>query len=485
MGSGDKIAPMIGSMDLRLRTALERLDAAGRLLKVESRVDPNLELAGIAVKLDQGPAVLFENVTGYDMPVFANALANNDNALAVFDTDMAGVREVMGRGLTHSIKPVMSDVGASQEEVIDSGIDVERLIPILKHAEGDGGKYLTSGVVIAKDPETGLRNCSFHRFEIIGPKQALVQLDGGRHLRTLWQKAKDKGLPSLPVAICLGSDLSVNLAALAMGSEVPLGRDELEIAGGYRGAPLPLVKCKTFDGEAPADAEIIIEADISTQEEIEEGPFVEFVGYYSEVDPAPLVTFRCITHRRNPIYYPIIGDEKLTMSKLMREAAVLRAMKAVFPGVLDCEMTRGGLHRFHLVVSVRKSRATDEGMQRNAALAAITALKDLDCIILVEEDIDIRNPHDVEFSIATRLHGSDGLVIMPGFRTHEYLVDAADHGVRTKIIMDTTRPFKEGGYERRVQYMAVDLGQYKTHQEPDPGLIRRLASGSPSFAGVR
>jgi len=481
-----KLASMPDTVDLRLRTALQRLDAAGWLLKIETRVDPILELAGVAMKLDGGPALLFEDVAGYDMPVFMNALASNETILAVFDTDLEGVRQIMGRGLTKSMKPVMADVGPSQEEVIDSGVNVGAFIPVLKHAEGDGGRYITSGVVMAKDPETGGRNCSFHRFELIGPNQALVQLDSGRHLRALWQKAKDKGLPSLPVAICLGCDLSVNLAALAMGSEVPLGRDELEIAGGFRGAPLPLVKCKTIDGEVPAEAEIIIEAEISTQEQIEEGPFVEFVGYYSEVDPAPLVTFKCITHRRDPLYYPIIGVEKLTMSKLMREAALLRAMKAVYPGVVDCEMTRGGLHRFHLVVSIRKARATDEGMQRNAAIAAITALKDLDCIILVDDDIDIRDPHDVEYAMATRLRGSDGLVIMPGFRTHEYLVDAADHGVRTKIIMDTTRPYKEGGYEPRVQYMQVDIDRYKRRQEPDPELIERLLRArvpSPSGRG--
>jgi 2,5-furandicarboxylate decarboxylase 1 len=468
---------MSGPIDLRLRTALQRLDTAGRLTKISTRVDPMLELAGVAMKLDGGPALLFEDVLGYDMPVFTNVLASLENALAIFDMDLAGVREVMTRGLTQSIKPVMADVGPSQEVVIDSGVDVERLLPVLKHAEGDGGRYITSGVVIAKDPDTGRRNCSFHRFEIIGPNQALIQLDNGRHLRAIWQKAQEKGLPSVPLAICLGSDLSVNLAALAMGSEAPLGRDELDIAGGFRGAPLPLVKCKTIDVEVPAEAEIIIEAEMSTTEEIDEGPFVEFVGYYSEVDPAPLVTFKCVTHRRDPIYYPIVGVEKLTMSKLMREAAVLRSMQAVYPGVLDCEMTKGALHRFHLVVSVRKARAADEGMQRNAALAAITALKDLDCIILVDEDIDIRDPHDVEFSIATRLRGSDGLVIMPGFRTHDYLVDAADHGVRTKLIMDTTRPYRERGYEPRVQYLEVDLDKYTTRQAPDPQFIDRLLKG--------
>jgi 2,5-furandicarboxylate decarboxylase 1 len=477
---------MSDNVDLRLRTALQRLDAAGRLLKIETPVDPILELAGVAMKLDAGPALLFENVIGYDVPVFANALASNENILTVFDADVAGVREVMGRGLTQPHKPVMADVGPCQDEAIESGIDVTKLLPILKHAEGDGGRYLSSGVVLAKDPQTGLRNASFHRFEIIGPNQALIQLDNGRHLRAIWQKAQEMGLDKIDVAICLGADLSVNLAALAMGSESPFGRDELEIAGGFRGAPLPLVKCRTFDGEVPAEAEVIVEAEISTREQIDEGPFVEFIGYYSEVDPAPLVTFKCVTHRRDPIYYPIIGVEKLTMSKLMRETAVLRTMRNVYPGVLDCEMTRGGLHRFHLVASVRKARSADEGLQRNAAIAAITALKDLDCIILVDDDIDIRDPHDVEFALATRLRGADSLVLMPGFRTHEYLVDAADHGVRTKLIMDTTRPYREGGYERRVQYMAVDVDAYKRRQEPDPDLIDRLLHGkipSPSGRG--
>jgi 2,5-furandicarboxylate decarboxylase 1 len=470
---------MQGTVDLRLRTALERLDAAGRLMKVESRVDPILELAGLVMKMDAGPAFLFEDVAGYDVPVFVHALACMENVLAVFDTDMGGVRQVMGRGLSQPMRPVMADAGPSQDEVIDSGIDIERLLPILKHSAGDGGRYITSGVVIGKDPDTGARNCSFHRFEIIGPNQALVQLDSGRHLRALWQKAKDKGLPSLPVAICVGSDLAINLAAVAMGSEVPLGRDELEIAGGFRGAPVPLVRCKTIDLEAPAEAEVIIEGHISTTEEITEGPFVEFVGYYSEVDPAPLVTFTCITHRRSPIYYPIFGVEQLTMGKLMREAAVLKAMQAVWPGVLDCELTRGSQHRFHLVVQVKKSRPGDEGMQRNAALAAITALKDLDCIVLVEEDINIRDPHDVEFSLATRFDAGRDLVLLPGFRTHEYLVDAAEHGVRTKMILDTTRPYRAEGYERRVQFMEVDLDQYTMRQAPDPELIRRLTTPSP------
>jgi 2,5-furandicarboxylate decarboxylase 1 len=469
---------MPDSVDLRLRTALQRLDAAGRLMKVQSRVDPILELAGVVMQMDAGPAFLFEDVAGYDVPVFVHALACTENVLAVFDMDMAGVRQVMSRGLSKSIKPVMADQGPSQECVVDSGIDVERLLPILKHSAGDGGRYITSGVVIAKDPDTGARNCSFHRLEIIGPNQALVQLDSGRHLRTLWQKAADKGLPSLPVAICLGSDLAVNLAAVAMGAQVPLGRDELEIAGGFRGAPVPLVKCKTIDLEVPAEGEAIIEAQISTTEELTEGPFVEFVGYYSEVDPAPLVTFQCITHRRDPIYYPIFGVEQLTMGKLMREAAVLEAMKAVFPtGVLDCELTRGSQHRFHLVVQIRKSRASDEGMQRNAALAAITALKDLDCITLVEEDINIRDPNDVEFALATRFDASRDLVMMPGFRTHEYLTDAAIDGVRTKIILDATRPYREGGYERRVEFMQVNLDRYEKSQAPAPEVVDRVLRG--------
>jgi 2,5-furandicarboxylate decarboxylase 1 len=466
----------IGQVDLRMRTALRRLDEAGRLLKIESRVDPILEIAGAVVKLDGGPAMLFEDVAGYDVPVFANAVASNENVLAVFGHDMAGVRQIMSRGLTKSIKPVMVDSGPSQEEVITSGIDLEKLMPILKHADGDGARYITSGVVIAKDPETGARNCSFHRFQVIGPNIALPQLDLGRHLRAIYYKAQEMKR-DVEIAVCLGSDLSMHFAAIAMGAEVPLGRDELEIAGGFRGAPLPLVKCKTVDLEVPAEAEFILEGKMSTSESIDEGPFVEFVGYYAEVDPAPITTFSCVTHRRDPIYYPIVGVEKLIMRKFMMEAALLRSMQAVSSTILDVEMTRGGLYRFHLVVQVKKSRAADEGMQRNAALAAITGLKDLDCVILVEDDIDIRDPNDVEYAIATRLDASRGLITLPGFRTHEYLVDASDHGVRTKMIIDTTRPFKEGGYERRVEFMNVDVNGYKSRQTPDPRLMERILGG--------
>src|SRR5216684_4041968 len=109
---------MSGPIDLRLRTALQRLDAAGRLTKIATRVDPLLELAGVAVGLDSGPALLFEDVAGYDMPVVTNVLASLENALAIFDMDLAGVREIMTRGLTQSIKPVMADVGPCQEVVI-------------------------------------------------------------------------------------------------------------------------------------------------------------------------------------------------------------------------------------------------------------------------------------------------------------------------------------------------------------------------------
>lgn len=463
---------MTGLVDLRLRTALSRLDAAGRLLKIESSVDPILEAAGIIAKTGGGPAVFMDHVAGYDMPIFANALASAENVLAVFGQDQAGVRHTMTRGLTSSMQPVLVDSGPCQQVVVDAGIDVLGFMPVLQYAAGDGGRYLSSGVVMARDPETGIRNCSFHRFQIIGGNQALVQLDMGRHLRAIWQKARQRGLPSLPIAICLGSDLSVHYAAGAMGAEVPLGRDELEIAGGFRGEPLPVVKCKTIDMEVPAEAEIILEGQISTTEEIDEGPFVEFVGYYSQVDPAPIVTFQCLTHRRDPIYYPIIANETIMLRKFMMEAALLRAMKAASPMVLDCELTRGGLYRFQLVLQVRKQQAYEEGMQRNVALAAITVLKDLDCIVVVDEDIDIHDPNDVQYAISTRLDPSRGLIVLPGFRGHEY-VPASDHGLRSKLIVDATRPFREGGYERRVEFMQVDLAGYQATLEPRGAALLR------------
>jgi len=463
----------IGPVDTRFRTALNRLDRAGRLLKVHSRLDPHLEVAGLMHRCDGDLAMLFERVGDYPVPFCANFLVSLANVEAVFEQDLTGIRACMERGLAGSLKPRIVENGPCQEVVVTREIDLERMFPVLFHALGDQAKYITGGVVIARDPETGVHNASIHRLCLLGGDRAAIKLDWGRHLLSLYEKAQQKKAP-LEIAVVIGGDLALTYAAATMGLQVPLERDELEVASSLKGEPLQLVPCHSVQLAVPAESEIVLEGEISPDQFVEEGPFIEFLGLHSGVGPSPVVRFKAVTHRRNPFYYGICGSETTVLRKFTLEAAILRTLRAAVPMVRDVNLTDGGLNRFHLVISVHKEKPEDEGFQRNAIFAAVTALKDLDMVIVVDDDIDIHNPKDVEYALATRMEASRDYFQLPGARGHEY-VPVSNLGIRTKVGIDATVPVAEQGRYRRVAFKEVDLNDYEhslapmdRHKKPPP-----------------
>jgi 2,5-furandicarboxylate decarboxylase 1 len=241
--------------------------------------------------------------------------------------------------------------------------------------------------------------------------------------------------------------------------------DEYHVAGGIRRRPVELVDCRTVPLQVPVDAEIVLEGTVSPDELIDEGPFMEFIGLYSDVSPAPVTTINCLYHRKDPIWHVIMTKESPIFRKHVLEASILNAVKAAAPCVTDVSLTAGGLYRFHLNIQVKKRSASDEGFQRNAIYAAITALKDLDLIIVVDDDIDIRNPTDMEWALAMRWEASKGLILMPGSRGHEN-VTISEEGIRTKVGMDATLPY---GFTKRHKggtIPPVDLSKYKTTLTP-------------------
>jgi 2,5-furandicarboxylate decarboxylase 1 len=189
-----------------------------------------------------------------------------------------------------------------------------------------------------------------------------------------------------------------------------------------------------------------------------EGPFGEFVGYLSPADLAPIVEFTAVTHRDRPIYHAIngYGRETIMLRKYVLEASLLKVLQAAVPIVVDVEMTAGGLHRFHAVVQVKKATPQHDGLQRNAIFAGFGALKDLDLIVVVDDDIDIRDPHDVEYALATRMEASRDLLIMPAARGHEY-VRVGSNGIRAKLGIDATVPFGEKARFTRCRFEPVTI----------------------------
>ena len=350
------------------------------------------------------------------MPVIGNLLSCQANVEAAFGIDFRGVREFVSRAMGNPKPPVLVERAPAQEHV-HTRRSISAACAGARATAADAGRYITAGIVIARDPETGVYNASYHRLMLAGPNRAGIQLDFGRHLRAAFERAQKKG-QHLPVVVCIGADLALHYTAATMGSQMPENADELAVAGGLCGRPLPVVKAVTQDLLVPAESEIVLEGVLRSDETVVEGPFGEFVGYLAPADPAPVLEVTAVTHRNKPIYHAIngYGRETVVLRKYVLEASLLKVLQSAVPIVTDAEMTAGGLHRFHAIVQVKKTGPAHDGLQRNAILASFGALKDLDMVIAVDDDIDIRDPADVEYALATRMEASKDIFTVPGAR---------------------------------------------------------------------
>jgi 2,5-furandicarboxylate decarboxylase 1 len=457
-------------LDTSFRAALDRMITLGRLEAYTAPINPNLALASVLKKRDGGPALMFTAVEDYRMPVVGNLLCCRQNCEAAFGIDFRGIRSAITRALTSPLAPVVVGRAAAQENVHTDLIDIARMLPVLFHTPQDAGRFITAGVVIVRDPETGVYNASYHRLQLIDANRTAIKLDYGRHLRLAFERSRRAGMP-LPIVVCIGTDLALQYTAATMGSQMPEQADELAAAGGFCGRPLTMVKAATQDLLVPADTEIVLEGRILPDAMVKEGPFGEFVGYLSPQGEAPIFEVTAVTHRDKPLYQVINGYslETTMLRKYVLEASLLKVLQAATPIVVDAEMTAGGLHRFHAVVQVRKSSPQHDGLQRNAILAAFGTLKDIDLIIVVDDDIDIRDPHDVEYALATRMEASRDLFVVPAARGHEY-VRVSANGVRAKVGIDATVPYDDRARFTRCTFADVNVDPALI--STDPALLR-------------
>jgi 2,5-furandicarboxylate decarboxylase 1 len=444
-------------LDTRFRAALRRMAERGRLKSYEREADPHLEIAGIMKRHDGEEAILFGDVKGYDIPVVGNFLASQGNCEAAFGTDFRSIRGFVGRAMGAPKPPVTVAKAPVQQKVVTDNIDLPAILPALYHTAADSGRFITAGVVIVRDPETGVYNASYHRLQLVGKNRTAIKLDFGRHLRLAFERAKHKG-EHLPIVVCIGADIALQYTAATMGSQMPENADEIAVAGGLCGRSLPVVKAVTQDLLVPAETEIALEGRLLIDETIEEGPFGEFVGYLAPADKAPVFEVTALTHRDRPIYHAIngYGRETVMLRKYVLEASLLKVLQSAVPIVVDAEMTAGGLHRFHAIVQVKKQTPQHDGLQRNAIMASFGALKDLDMVIVVDDDIDIRDPHDVEYALATRMEASRDLFVMPDGRGHEY-IRVSRNGIRAKLGIDATVPFAERARFMRCAFAPVEV----------------------------
>ncbi len=371
------------------------LRGKGELVEIEKEVDANLEIAGIIKKLDGRP-VLFGKVKGHPYRVVSGVAAQRKYfalGLGIPEGDILGT---MARAAE---KPSQYGVvkKAPCQEVVERNVDLDGL-PILKHTTGDGGRYITSGVAMVRDRDFG-PNMAFHRLMQTGKNTFTGRIVEGRGTHTALLKSK----VDLEVAICIGSPIQVLLAA-AMSP--PKGVDEAMIANTL--APTDFVKCVTKDLHVPADSELVLEGRI-THATAPEGPFVDLTETMDFERPQPIFEIDCMTHRKDAIYHALLpgGLEHKLLMGMPREPTIFNEASKVCK-CTDVAITEGGCSWLHAVVQIDKKNADDGKKAIEAAFRGHTSLKR--CVI-VDRDIDIRNPLDVEWAIATRFQAGRGLFV--------------------------------------------------------------------------
>ena len=423
-------------MSNNLRQFLDRLEAQGELHRITRAVDPTFEISAILGLRDKGPAQLFETVSGSGLPVVGNVLNTRERFALAFGVAPSDLDDHCVAAVREPVPPVIVEQGPVQDETLQDDPDLAASLPVPHWFEHEKAPYITAGVIVAKDPETGARNLSIARLRLEGANRLMAGIAANHHLNLLAQKARSRGEP-LEFAVAIGNHPAVLLASQMY---VDLGRDEFEIAGALQGEPVELVPCRTVGLAVPAQAEIALEGVLHPDRPVEEGPVSEFPGFYVRYGPGIEAEIRCVTRRKDAIFQAILpgfASEHCLLGALAIGATLRHELSRVVPAVRNVLVTDGGMGRLHAIISMHRPRL---GEGKRAIMLAMGLVNLLKLVIAVEDDID---PHDwtqVEWSLAARFRGDEDLIVLPRVKAdrcdpvHEDLVV-------TKIgMVATTRP---------------------------------------------
>ncbi|MFA7679031.1 MAG: UbiD family decarboxylase [Pigmentiphaga sp.] len=416
-----------------LREWLDRLAEQDRLALIKEGKSLHHEIAAIASRLDGCQATLFPKPQGHDIPVLSGIISRRE-----WIADAMGVTpdQLLRRYQEAVSSPLPCEEVSQapvQEVVHRENIDIGALLPAPVHNEHDGGAYLTAGLLISANPSTGRQNVSINRCHLKGGNRMGVSVSS-RDTGSFLSACEKAGKP-LPIAIAIGVDPLTLMASQAI---VAMDQDELEVAGALRQQAVRVIKCLTNDLRVPAEAEIVLEGRILPNVREPEGPFGEFTQYYGPRGERFVIEIDAITHRRSPIFHTIIGGgtEHILLGAVAREASFLTTMQRIFPNVKNVHLAPGGVGRYHLYVQMKKEY---EGSAKNVIFSALAMHHDVKQVIVVDEDIDIYNPQEVEWAVATRFQAHSDLVVVDNCRASR-LDPTSRGGIGSKLGLDATKP---------------------------------------------
>jgi 2,5-furandicarboxylate decarboxylase 1 len=393
-------------MQESFRQFLDRLRQVGELTDLHQPVD----IRHIATLVDQAKTALyFHNVIGYAMPVVSGIIRSRQRAVMSLGCEnFAEIEQKLAQAILKPIPPKHVKTSPTREvTLVGDDVDLFRL-PIPMSSIYDGGPMITAGVVIARDPELGF-NSGIYRFIVKEKALTGIDLVTPNNMRLFVQRALARGEP-LPISISIGTH-PIEIAG--SGYRAPLGVDEMAIAGGLRGAPVELAPCASIEVPYIADAEIVLEAEVlPTGWTFPEGRFGEFTRLMGGLHWNPLVRIKAMSMRRDAVYYHLhMPWENTWLAAPTRYAAIRAALRTAGVQVKDINVTLGGCAFWHAVISIRKQ----PGEGKNALLAALSVM-DLKHVVVVDDDIDVNDPAEVEWAIATRVQGDRDVMIVSNAR---------------------------------------------------------------------
>ncbi len=499
-----------GASSRDMRDFLALLESRGQLRRITAAVDPDLELAAISDRVLAlgGPALLFENVVGSKIPVAINLLGTMERVVWSMGLKEPKELEKLGEKLALLQQPrppkgiketklfagVLWDLLKARPDTdltpkchqkIYKGDDVDlNQIPLIRPWPMDASEVITLGLVITKDPETGVPNVGVYRLQKQTSNSMTVHWlsvrGGAGHLR----KARALG-QKLEIAIALGVH---PLLIMAAATPIPVQLSEWLFAGLYSGEGVRLAKCKTIDLEVPSHSEIVLEGTIDPEEELIDGPFGDHMGFYGNVESSPLIRFHCMTHRNNPTFLATFSGrppKEEAMLAIALNRIYTPILKQQVPEIVDFFLPMEALSYKLAIISIEK---VYPGQAKKAALAFWSALPQFTYtkfVVVVDASINVRDPRQVVWALSSKVDPQRDLSIIENTPFDSLDFASENIGLGGRLAIDATNkigPEKQHEWgevlsrpkelEMRVNKRWDELGLSDLgNNEPDPTLF--------------
>ncbi len=440
-----------------LRYTLEEMDRMGELLLCEREVNPEYELGAVLKYFRNKRPILFNRVKESQVRVAGGLYGDRETLYRLLHMNHENRLFKFMEAIANPKPYRVIANGPIKENIIRRNIDLPKIFPVPKFQEKDSSNFITAGILVVKDPETGKYFTSVRRFQVNG-RNELSALIASPKLTNDFLELEAMKKP-LDIAIILGYDAPFLMASQI--SSATYGVDKYEVDSALRGEPLELVPCESVDLLVPAYSEIVLEGRMIPDKRRLEGPFGELMGYYGAQAPHPVIEIDTVMYRNNPIFQAAFPCREEHISNgLIREVELYSYLRNQVD-VLDVNVTEGGGYRFNAFASINKQRAGDG---KSAIIAALGSNKDLKQAVIVDGDVDIFDLQDIEWAITTRAQASQDLVIIPGALGSSLEPSHDLKGVTDKVGIDATKPLGERGikFERAIipGFENIDINRY-------------------------